>query len=135
MIRNLHLKIISVLAFVQFFWSCQKPKSEAEIAEQNCKEIQMVKITGAKELYYLGDSIHLDVNLIPTISLFNWSVGDNPTTISGDPYIYIPSCTKNNEGWYYLSVSYPDCSSHFDSVYIKVINKPATVVPPDTIRA
>ena len=121
--RNRFLSILPALLFIQFAWSCKK--SNASQQDNNCKEIQMVKITGAKSSYYVGDPIELATNLIPTISLFIWNHGDNPNSISGDPTVNINSCTKFDEGWYYLDVSYPDCAQHYDSVYITVINKPA----------
>jgi hypothetical protein len=103
------------------FWSCKKNEEG-----NNCEQIQQVKITGFKSSYYVGDTISLGTNLIPPISLFNWNFGDNPNSISGGPTVFIYPCSKYDEGWYYLSVSYPDCASHNDSVYISVINKPAT---------
>lgn len=106
--------------FVSTFCSCKKQQPD------NCQEIQQVRITGAKDSYYVGDTISLTVNMLPTIALFSWSQGSNPNSISGSQNLFIYPCSKANEGWYYMSVSYPECASNLDSVYISVKNKPAT---------
>jgi len=121
--KNFILFIMPGLLFLQL-WSCKKSAGSEE--NNNCQQIQMVNITGAKSSYYVGDTVQLATNLIPNISLFIWTHGDNPNTISGDPGVFIYPCSKADEGWYYLDVSYPDCAQHYDSVYITVINKPAT---------
>ena len=64
--------------------------------------------------------------MLPTIALFEWNQGPNPNTISGNHLLFIYPCSKSNEGWYYLNVSYPDCAAYQDSVYISVKNRPAT---------
>ena len=109
-----------VLFLISSFYSCQKKEPD------NCQEIQRVRIKGAKPSYYVGDTISLTVNMLPTIALFSWHQGTNPNHISGDQFVFIYPCSKANEGWYYMSVSYPDCAANLDSVYISVKNRPAT---------
>ena len=99
--------------------SCKKSNPE-----DNCAQILQVKITGARTSYYTGDTISLGTSLLPD-GLYIWNQSNVMNAISNGPTVFIPSCTKYDEGWYYLAVSYPDCASHFDSVYIKVTNKPA----------
>jgi hypothetical protein len=92
----------------------------------NCAEIQQVRITVEKDSFYVGDEIHIKVNQLPTIALFTWTHESSPNTISHEKDVYINYAEKGDEGWYYLNVSYPDCASHNDSVYITVKNKPGT---------
>jgi len=117
------MKIASFLIFiclVSSLCSCKKDSAD------NCVEIQNVRIVVEKDTFYVGDEINIKVNQLPSIALFNWMHGNSPNTISGNGYVYINYAEKSDEGWYYLNVSYPDCASHNDSVYISIINKPAT---------
>lgn len=88
----------------------------------NCAQIPLVKITGAKPSYVVGDTIQLSTNITP-LGLYSWKTTNSLNEISNTDAVFIPSCTKYDQGWYYLAVSYPDCASHFDSVYISVTNK------------
>src|SRR5258706_6614138 len=116
--RNIILPLISGLFYILFFGGCKK--SEAKLEAENCEQIQQVKITGAKTPpYYVGDTISLATNLVP-LSLFRWSQTNKPNDISNGATVFINSCTKDDEGWYYLNVSYPECAYHNDSVYISV---------------
>ena len=111
--------LIFLVLMVQFC-SCFKKGTD------NCEEIQQIKITGAKNQYYVGESISLGVNELATTALYLWSLGDNPNLISSVPTVFIYECDKGDEGWYRLSISHPDCKSNNDSVFISVKNKPAT---------
>ena len=113
----------SALAFFIFiaFLSCNKHEDV-----DNCAQIQKVSIVAYKNSVYVGDTIWLQTNLIPPISLFNWSRGENSNQTWGDAEVFIYPCTKSDEGWYYLNVSYPDCAFKNDSIYITVLNQPVT---------
>jgi hypothetical protein len=102
------------------FWGCNKKNN----SEDNCSQIQKCKILVSKTSYIVGDTILLKTNLIPPISLFSWGRGENSNQTWGDPTVTIYPCSKNDEGWYYLNVSYPDCASMNDSIYITVTNNP-----------
>jgi len=78
-----------------------------------------------KTEYYVGESIVLKTNIVPPVVLYSWS-HDQTAQRWDDPTVTINPCTKNDEGWYYMAVSNPDCTSMIDSVYILVINNPAT---------
>jgi hypothetical protein len=92
----------------------------------NCEEIRNIKIAAIKDTFFVGEDIDLGPVELATVALYIWWHGENPNAInSSDPYVHISSCSKADEGWYYLSVSHPDCSSIVDSVYVTVINKPA----------
>jgi hypothetical protein len=105
-----------------FLYSCQKQTSQSD----NCNEIQQVRIvTNEKELF-VGDDLHLTVNQLPTIALFGWTHSQMPNELSSGPELHFTNIEKKHEGWYYLSVSYPECTTHFDSIYITVKNKPGT---------
>jgi hypothetical protein len=109
-----------VLVFFLFLNGCKKSSSDEE---DNCTQIPKVKITGAKTTTYsVGDTIQLGTNITP-LGLYSWTTTNSLNEISNSDGVFIPSCTKYDEGWYYLSVSYPDCASHIDSVYITVANK------------
>lgn len=91
-------------------------------SEQNCTTIQTVKITGAQKQYYKGDEINLSVSAQPE-AYFSWRrAGTNELSMYSS--LTINYCDKSHEGMYYLTVSYPGCPTHYDSVYISVINKP-----------
>jgi len=109
------------LALLLFILSVGCKKSSTD----NCAQIPQVKITGAKKSYFVGDTIKLGTNMTP-LGLYSWRTTNSLNEISNTDGVFIPSCTKYDEGWYYLVVSYPDCATHFDSVYISVINKAAT---------
>ena len=90
----------------------------------NCAEILQIRIVGAKPAYYTGDTLRLQTNMLATSALYLWNLNDNPTIISGTQEVYRTPVTKADEGWYYLTVSHPDCAFIQDSVYISVVNRP-----------
>jgi hypothetical protein len=113
------------VSLIVFFSACKKNENDPGV-DQNCAKIKQVKIVAEKTSFTVGDDIHLGINEMPDIALYIWSHGDNPTMISNDEDLDINFAEKSDEGWYYLSVSYPDCASHVDSIYLSVTNKPAT---------
>jgi hypothetical protein len=126
--NNLMKKIFTAAVLISLiisflFFGCKKSGSGSG---DNCAIIQQIKITGAKTTYYVGDTIFLQTNKLAPIALYEWTHGDNSNDVSTTQGLFIYPCSKNDEGWYYLAVSYPDCAPHFDSVYINVINAPAT---------
>src|SRR5882724_4003396 len=90
-----------------------------------CELIRNIKIYGAKTSYYVGDPVNLNTTKVPN-GYFSWRKANGPYDISNTNEVSISYCEKSDEGWYYLSVSNSDCTTHYDSVYISVINKPAT---------
>jgi len=112
-----HLSLPLALLILTLLGGCKKSQST-----DNCAQIPLVKITGAKSSYFVGDTIKLGTNITP-LGLYSWHTTHSLNEISNTDGVFIPSCTKYDEGWYYLAVSYPDCASHFDSVYISVTNK------------
>lgn len=95
---------------------------KADKSEKNCAAIQTVKITGAQKQYYKGDEIKLGSSAQPD-AYFSWHrAGMNE--LSSSTSLTIDYCDKSHEDMYYLTVSNPDCTTHHDSVYISVINKP-----------
>ena len=108
---------------VALLCSCKKNTTDS-----NCAEIQQVKIVVAKDSFYVGDKIHIGINQMPDIALFTWTQTNSVNAISNDTAVDIYAAEKKDEGWYYLNVSYPDCASHNDSIYIWVKNK--AVTPP-----
>ncbi|MGC4035969.1 MAG: hypothetical protein QM764_08400 [Chitinophagaceae bacterium] len=116
--------IIFIFSLTSFFCGCKKQQNSD--TDQNCAEIQQVKIVAEKNNFTVGDEIHLAVNQLPTIALFIWTQENEPNAISNDEDVDINYAEKKHEGWYYLNVSYPDCASHTDSIYITVKNKPVT---------
>jgi hypothetical protein len=118
--KNLLSHLTIVLVSFLFLNGCVKSNSNSD---NNCEQILKVKITGAKTTtYYVGDTIQLGTSITP-LALYSWATTNSLNAISNTDGVFIPSCTKYDEGWYYLSVSYPDCASHNDSIYITVTNK------------
>lgn len=118
--KNLLSTLVAALLLTFLLNGCKKSDSDEE---NNCAQILKVKITGAKTTtYYVGDTIKLGTSITP-LGLYSWTTTSSLNAISNTDGVFIPSCTKYDEGWYYLSVSYPDCASHNDSVYIAVTNK------------
>ena len=105
-------------------------KSEEKLTERNCELIQNVVITGAKDQYVEGETIALGINEQPDIALYQWW-RENGNDLSGTTKLTIPFCEKKDEGWYYLAVSYSDCTTKVDSVYISVKRHPSE--PPCTL--
>jgi hypothetical protein len=88
-----------------------------------CEKIRSAKIQVSKTNFYAGEEIRLS-----TVEGTNIFYGWNHSNINGNlgsssSYI-IPTCTKSDEGWFYVSVSNPDCTTKYDSVYISVTNQP-----------
>ncbi|HEY6901692.1 MAG TPA: hypothetical protein VI233_13650 [Puia sp.] len=117
---NKRLSLPISLLFLLVWGGCKK----SEVPDA-CALIPQVKITGNKQAYFVGDTIQLGTTISP-LGLYSWKTTNSLNAISNSDRVYISSCTKDDEGWYYLSVSNPDCVSHFDSVYISVRNKPVT---------
>jgi hypothetical protein len=118
--------ILSATTFLFFFsTSCKKAGKNNSDAD-NCAAIQKVDITNAKTSYYVGDSVYLVASPLAPIALYTWFRDINSNTISGDGFLVIYPCTKGDEGWYYLNISYPDCAYKNDSVYVAIHNPPAT---------
>lgn len=105
-------------------------KSKEELIEHNCSLIQNVEITGAKEEYMEGENIELGINEQPDIALYKW-FRPNSNELSGTTTLRIDYCEKSDQGWYYLAVNYPDCTTKVDSVYISIKHNPAD--PPCTV--
>ena len=123
------MKYSYLVAFVSLtvtLLGCQKNGDKDPAIEQNCAKIKQVRIIAEKTSLTVGDEIHLTVNEMPDIALYIWMHGSNPTMISNDEDFDINYAEKSDEGWYYLNVSYADCDSHVDSIYISVKNKPVT---------
>lgn len=121
--------LLFLLVIVLWNTSCKKTGYNAE---DNCNTIQQVSIAGAKDLYYEGDTIDLKASVQPDIALFQW-FRPGMNTLSTTTKLFIYPCTKSDQGWYYLHVSYEDCSSaKVDSVYISVQHNPAD--PPCTVE-
>jgi hypothetical protein len=100
-------------------------KSDKKMMEENCDLISKVKIVGAKDVYQTGDTISLKMSVEPYIYLPEWKSAGMANWEDGkDLTIY--DCKKSDQGWCYFAISYPDCTSNFDSVYITVKNKPVT---------
>ncbi len=115
------------IAFALFVFSlsagCKKTGSSSHSsASDNCAQIQKIKITGSKGHYTVGDTIKLATNVVAD-GYYTWTIPSSLNSIAGDPTMMINSCTKYDEGWYYLTVSNPGCDSHTDSLQITVTNK------------
>ena len=116
-VRNL----IAVAIVSLFFQGCKK-----NIDQDNCGQIQKVRISVSKTNYHIGDSIVLKMSLIPPISLVSWNRGIYSNQNWDDTTLVIHHCTKDDDGWWYLNVSFPGCPTMNDSVYISVLNNPVS---------
>jgi len=119
--KNTIFFIIAVMAILSCIPGCKKANTDGD----NCAQIQQVKIIGAKSSYDVGDTIELSTSIVP-LALYTWYTPADPNPSSSSNTISIFPCSKFDQGWYYLNISYPDCASHNDSVYLPVINKPTT---------
>lgn len=92
-----------------------------------CDSVSKAKIIAPKTTYVMGEDIQLSHTSNIQNIFFNWSLKNvfGETTNSFN----LNSCTKKNEGWYFMSASNPQCNQpKVDSVYIKVV--PPTATPP-----
>jgi hypothetical protein len=119
--KKSNTRIVIALMIFMCFSGCSKNEDA-----DNCGQIQKVDIVASKTSVYLGDTIWLQTNIIPPISLYSWSRGSTSNLTWSDAQVFIYPCTKSDEGWYYLNVSYPDCAFKNDSIYISVLNRPVT---------
>lgn len=124
LLKNYYLAAFVSLTALLF--GCQKEGEQDPELAQNCEKIKNVKITTEKTSYTVGDEIHLTVNEMPDIALYTWTHTNSLNSISSDETVDIIYAEKSHEGWYYLHVSYPECESHLDSIYITVKNKVTT---------
>jgi hypothetical protein len=113
--------LLLVLLLTMVCAGCVK---EEKLTEHNCELIQHVVITGAKDQYFEGETIALGINEQPDIALYQWW-RTNGNELSGTTELTIEFCEKKDEGWYYLAISYPDCTTKVDSVYISVKRNPS----------
>lgn len=110
---------LSALVLILLTNGCKKSNTE-----ENCAAIMKTKISGTKTSYYVGDTIRLSTTALPD-ALYIWHQTNFQNAISDGPTVFIYPATKDDDGWYYLDVSFPDCAQHIDSVHISVINKPS----------
>ena len=124
MISYVRIAVTCMLTFAAAvnFWSCSKNGGET-----TCDQIMKTRISMDKTefTHHRGESIVLKTNIVPSVVIYRWS-HDQTAQYWDDPTVTINPCTKNDEGWYYVSVSNPDCTSMIDSIYISVINSPAS---------
>ena len=106
-----------------FFQGCKK-YTEQDMDQYNCDQIRKVRISIPKTSYHVGDSIVMKMSLVPPISLVSWNRGTNLSQNGDDTTLTIYPCTKDDDGWWYLNVSFPGCAVMNDSVYISVLNNP-----------
>ena len=90
-----------------------------------CDSIAKIKIRGAKASYYVGDPISLSVSDVPNV-FYTWTSSSTYGVISNSASFSLSSCTKEYQGWFYVSASNSNCTTHVDSVYITIQNKPVT---------
>jgi hypothetical protein len=115
--------LIAVAMATVFFHGCKK-----DIDQDNCEQIQKVRISIPKTSYHVGDSIVMKMSLVPPISLVSWNRGIYSNQNWDDTTLTIYPCTKEDDGWWYLNVSYPGCAVMNDSAYISVLNNPVNPV-------
>lgn len=124
---NLFVCVISAMLLTSLN-SCVKKVNIPVDKKFDCGKIADAKITGAKSLYHVGDTIDLKSSKTASEAYYSWHSSSALNEFSNRENVFIYNCTKYNEGWYYLMVGNSECSPQYDSVYIKVINK--VVAPP-----
>lgn len=117
-----HVLFISFVLSAMCLNSCDKKDS----MDNNCADIQQAKIKVDKTSYLVGDEIHMSILPLPSMAYYSWTQSNHLNAISNDEEVNIFAAEKADEGWYYVQISNPDCTTHFDSVYITVKNKPVT---------
>jgi hypothetical protein len=115
--------IAGVLAISAFVTGCQKLKhlTGADQAD-NCADIQKMKLISPKSHYLVGDTIRIGVTVVAN-GYYEWHVPSSGSSVSGGPTYEVDSCSKKDQGSYYLSVSDGTCSN-YDSIQVTVTNKP-----------
>lgn len=101
--------------------ACEKNVPGADM----CERMQTVKIVTDKTSYFVGDTIQLNVS-DEVNGFYSWRHSVMPNDISLGVGYYTSYATKTQQGWYYLTISNPDCNlTVHDSIYLEVLNKPA----------
>ncbi len=91
-----------------------------------CQKISTAKITVSKTTFFAGEEIRLSTVDGANID-YSWHHSVVPGVLGLYSSYVVSSCSKADEGWFYMSASNRDCSTpKYDSVFIKVINKPVT---------
>ncbi len=105
--------------------SCIKDVEDVEENrfDADCEAIKKAKINVAKSTYYAGDSINFSTTKIINAQ-YSWQTSSSRGDVSISEKLFIGSCTKGDQAWYFLSIGSFNCDPKFDSVYITVINKP-----------
>jgi hypothetical protein len=116
-----NLLTVAVATFTSILLlSCQKMAGDNDLT---CEKIKSAKITVPKTTFFAGEEIRLSTVEGANI-FYGWNHSVLPGNLGSSSSYIIPACSKADEGWFYLSVGNPDCTTKHDSVYITVINKP-----------
>jgi hypothetical protein len=91
--------------------------------DDTCDKIKSAKIQVDKTAFYAGEEIRLSA-VEGTNIFYGWNHSNIQGNLGSSSTYIVPNCSKSHEGWFYLSVSNPDCTSKYDSVYITVTNRP-----------
>lgn len=114
------LTVAFATSFTILLLSCQKTGGDND---QICQKIKTAKINVSKTTFFAGEEIRLSTVEGANI-FYGWNHSVVPGSLGSLSSCIIPNCSKEDEGWFYLSVSNPNCTTRYDSVFIKVINKP-----------
>jgi len=123
--RKTLLPLLLFATIAMGFSSCLKKADFVDV----CDSVAKTKIVATKTSYYVGEEIKLTGNDADDV-YYSWYHSNSSGSLSNYSDLTISSCTKSHQGWFYLTGSNPDCTSHTDSVYITVTNNPA--LPPCT---
>jgi hypothetical protein len=132
--------ILLILAGLLLFSSCKKISTpnnnntnSGGTPSSDCALIEAAVISTSKTTYNPGESIILRIS--PTdpapnadqYTYISWYKQNGIGELSEDPTAEVDNCGKGDEGWYYLALTNGECNTtYLDSVYITVVNAPAT---------
>lgn len=111
--------LLCSIAFI--FFSCTKESQSETAITGGCdalKSIHQVKTLSTQSVF-IGQPIKVNVPEIEGWRLFSW-VGPNNFNSQYPDNNVTEYAELKHEGWYYIHVSNPECTSQLDSVYVDV---------------
>jgi hypothetical protein len=119
----MYLRYLSLfIAIPVILNSCIKVTDEEEEIELQCNAIKGVQLSTNSPVM-IGDELKINATEVGGYRIYHWT---GPDLFQSQDPANSMTATMSKEGWYYLSLSNPDCETKVDSIYVDVKIKPGT---------
>jgi len=106
--------LVTVVTVLLSFTSCSPEKISDETI---CQNIQNVTLSSNSPVT-IGQTIKISAPEVGGYRIYSWTGPNNYQ--SQEPGDSIIDAQLQNEGWYHLNLSNPDCTAKIDSVYVDI---------------